>query len=45
MSMLAMRILGWMCSNTRKDLIRNELVHENVELAPIEDNMMSSRLR
>ena len=42
MSVAHMRMLSWMCANTRRDKIRNEDIREDV--APIEEKR-ENRLR
>jgi len=40
-----MRMLRWMCGNTRLDRIRNGVMRDLVKVAPIEDKMRETRLR
>ena len=40
-----MRMLRWMSSHTRIDRIRNEVIHNKVGVAPIEDKVRECRLR
>ncbi|KAI8568448.1 hypothetical protein RHMOL_Rhmol02G0200300 [Rhododendron molle] len=37
-------MLRWMCGKTRRDMIRNEAVHEMVDVAPIEEKLRENRL-
>ncbi|KAI8556243.1 hypothetical protein RHMOL_Rhmol05G0237300 [Rhododendron molle] len=45
LSVAEMRMLTWMCGKTRRDMIRNEKVHEMVGVAPIEEKLRENRLR
>ncbi|XP_075096104.1 uncharacterized protein LOC142174207 [Nicotiana tabacum] len=40
-----MRMLRWMCGDTRKDKIQNEIIRDKVGVAAIEDKLRESRLR
>ena len=40
-----MRMIRWMCSFTRLDRIRNEIIREKARVAPIEDKMRDVRLK
>jgi len=40
-----MRMIRWMCGFTRLDRIRNRVIRNLVEVAPIEDKLRESRLR
>ncbi|XP_060191726.1 uncharacterized protein LOC132621465 [Lycium barbarum] len=40
-----MRMLRWMCGNTRSDRIRNEVIRDKVGVASVEDKMREARLR
>ena len=40
-----MQMLGWMCGKTRKDKIRNEDIHRQVGIVPIEDKLRENRLQ
>ena len=40
-----MRMLRWMCRKTRRDMIRNELIHKMIEVELIEEEMRENRLR
>ena len=40
-----MRMLRWMCGNTRLDKIRNEYIRQKVGIAPIDEKMRETRLR
>ena len=44
MNVAEMRMLRWMCSKTRRDMIRNEQIRKMLEVAPIEDKMTENRL-
>ena len=44
MSVAEMRMLRWMCCKTRKDKIRNEDIHLQVEIALIEDKLKENHL-
>ncbi|XP_070016022.1 uncharacterized protein [Nicotiana sylvestris] len=45
MKVAEMRMLRWMCGHTRLDRIRNEVIRDKVDVAPIEDKMRKTRLR
>ena len=40
-----MRIIRWMCGYTRLDRIRNVVIRERVEVAPLEDKLRKTGLR
>jgi hypothetical protein len=40
-----MRMLQWICRHTTKDRVRNEIIHEKVEVVSIEVKMRENRLR
>ena len=40
-----MRMLRWMCGKTKKDKIRNELLHKDLGITPIDRKMRENRLR
>ena len=40
-----MRMIRWMCGHTRRDRIRNEVIRDLVNVAPIVDKMRETRLR
>ncbi|XP_070029668.1 uncharacterized protein [Nicotiana sylvestris] len=39
MKVAEMRMLRWMCGHTRLDKIRNEVIRDKVDVAPIQDKM------
>ena len=45
MSVAEMRMLRWMCSNTRRDKVRNENIRTKIGIASIEEKMRENRLR
>jgi hypothetical protein len=45
LSVLEMRILIWMSGNTRKDKIRNEVIHSKLRVAIVEKKMKEDCLR
>ncbi|XP_060169387.1 agamous-like MADS-box protein AGL8 homolog isoform X2 [Lycium barbarum] len=45
MKVAEMRMLRWMCGNTRSDRIRNEVIRNKVGVASVEDKMREARLR
>ena len=44
MSLAEMRILHWMCDNTRRDKVRNKDIRTKIGVAPIEEKMKKNRL-
>ena len=40
-----MRMLHWMCSNTKRDKMRNKDIHTNIGIASIQEKMGENRLR
>ena len=45
MSIADMRMLRWMCGNTRRDKVRNEDIRTKIGVASIEEKMRENRLR
>ncbi|KAH0760290.1 hypothetical protein KY290_023783 [Solanum tuberosum] len=45
MHVAEMRMLRWMCGNTRSDKIRNEVIREKVGVASVVDKLRKARLR
>ena len=45
MSVAEMRMLHWMCGNTRRDKMRNENIRTKIDVASIEKKMRENRLR
>ena len=39
MSVAEMRMICWMCSNTRRDKVRNEYIRTKIGVTPIEKKM------
>jgi hypothetical protein len=33
-------MLQWICGNTRKNYVRNDDIHERLEVAPVEEKLM-----
>ena len=40
-----MKMIRWMCSYMRMDRIRNKVIREKIEVAPIEHRMREIRLK
>ena len=45
MSIAEMRMLRWMCGNTKRDKVRNEDIRNKISVASIEEKMRENRLR
>ena len=45
MSVAEMRMLRWMCDNTRRDKMRNEDIRTKISIASIEEKMRKNCLR
>jgi len=43
MSTVEMRMLRWMCSNTKRDKMRNEDILTKIGVTPIEEKMRENR--
>ena len=44
MKVAEMRMLRWICSHTRPDKIRNEMIRDKIGVASIEDKIREARL-
>jgi len=40
-----MHMLHWMCSNTRRDKVKNEDIHTKIGVISIEEKMRENRLQ
>jgi hypothetical protein len=40
-----MRMLGWICGNTKRDRVRNDNIREILGVAPVEENLVQYYLR
>jgi hypothetical protein len=45
LSVAEMRMLQWICGNTRRDRVRNDDIHERLGVAPVEEKLVQYRLR
>ena len=45
LSVAEMRMLRWICGNTRKDRVRNDDIRERLGVAPVEEKLVQHRLR
>jgi hypothetical protein len=45
LSVPEMRMLRWICGNTRRDRVRNDDIHERLGVAPVEEKLIQHRLR
>ena len=43
MSVADMRMLYWMCGNTRRDKVRNEDIRTKIDVASIEEKMRENK--
>jgi hypothetical protein len=40
-----MRILQWICGNTRRDRVQNDDIRKRLGVAPVEEKLVQHRLR
>jgi hypothetical protein len=45
LSIAEMRMLRWICGNTRRDRVRNDDICERLGVAPVEEKLVQHRLR
>jgi hypothetical protein len=45
LSVADMRMLRWICGNTRRDRVRNDDIRERLGVAPVEEKLVQHRLR
>jgi hypothetical protein len=45
LSVPEMRMLRWICGNTRRDWVRNDDIRERLGVAPVEEKLVQHRLR
>jgi hypothetical protein len=45
LSVAEMRMLRWICGNTRRDRVWNDDIHERLGVAPVEEKLVQHRLR
>jgi hypothetical protein len=45
LSVAEMRMLRWICGNTRRDRVRNDDIRERLGVASVEEKLMQHRLR
>jgi hypothetical protein len=45
LSVAEMRMLRWICGNTRRDRVRNDDIREKLRVAPVEEKLVQHRLR
>jgi hypothetical protein len=45
LSVAEMRMLRWICGNTRRDRVRNDDIRESLGVAPVEEKLVQHRFR
>jgi hypothetical protein len=45
LSVAEMRMLRWICDNTRRDRVQNDDIRERLRVAPVEEKLVQHRLR
>jgi hypothetical protein len=45
LSVAGMRMVRWICGNTRRDRVRNDDIRERLRVAPVEEKLVQHRLR
>jgi hypothetical protein len=45
LSVAEIRMLRWICGNTRSDWVRNDDIRERLRVAPVEEKLVQHRLR
>jgi hypothetical protein len=45
LSVAGMRMLRWICGDTRRDRVRNDDIRERLGVAPVDEKLVQHRLR
>jgi hypothetical protein len=45
LSVAEMRMVRWICGNTKRDRVQNDDIHKRLRVAPVEEKLVQHRLR